>query len=297
MKKTHFYLIALILFLGSCNSSGPAADAYGNFESTAIYITPETGGKILSLTVDEGDEVQANQVVALLDSAEALIRSEQLLHQTEAAYASLKANEAQAAVYDQQVSNLEHDRRRLEQLLKDGSATQKQYDDVMAAIALAEKQKAALLSQNERIHAEIASLQSQANLIRLNINRCRVKTLCGGRVLNIYQHKGELAAPGKPIMRLASTDSLYLRAFASGDQLPLLQIGRQVTVKVDNGEGHLKSLRGTITWIAQEAEFTPKTIQTRRERVNLVYAFKVKVKNDGSLNIGMPGEVFFGENK
>jgi HlyD family secretion protein len=121
--------------------------------------------------------------------------------------------------------------------------------------------------------------------------------LCGGRVLNIYQHKGELAAPGKPIMRLANTDSLYLRAFASGDQLPLLQTGRQVTVKVDDGNGHLKTLRGTITWISQEAEFTPKTIQTRRERVNLVYAFKVKVKNDGSLNIGMPGEVFFGENK
>ncbi|NLH51996.1 MAG: HlyD family efflux transporter periplasmic adaptor subunit, partial [Bacteroidales bacterium] len=184
-----------------------------------------------------------------------------------------------------------------EKLLADGSATQKQYDDVVAAISLAQKQKAALLKQNDRLQAEIAAQKSQIDLMQLNVNRCRVLAPCDGRILNLYQRAGELAAPGKPLMRIANTDTLYLRAFASGDQLPIIQIGQQVTVRVDDEAGQLKTIAGTITWISQEAEFTPKTIQTRRERVNLVYAFKVKVLNDGSLNIGMPGEVFFPKNK
>ncbi|MEW6135061.1 MAG: efflux RND transporter periplasmic adaptor subunit [Bacteroidota bacterium] len=295
--KNAFVLIFAGLSLVSCNNSMPEADAYGNFESTPIYITPETGGKILAVVVDEGDRVKTGQLVALLDSSEIVIRQEQVVHQIEAANASISANQAQAAVYDQQITNLEIDRNRLEKLLADGSATQKQYDDVVAAISLAQKQKAALLKQNDRLQAEIAAQKSQIDLMQLNVNRCRVLAPCDGRILNLYQRAGELAAPGKPLMRIANTDTLYLRAFASGDQLPIIQIGQQVTVRVDDEAGQLKTIAGTITWISQEAEFTPKTIQTRRERVNLVYAFKVKVLNDGSLNIGMPGEVFFPKNK
>lgn len=296
MKKS-LVLIFVSLAIVSCKNSVPEADAFGNFESTPIYITPETGGKILAVAADEGDRVKTGQLVAILDSSEFLIRQEQVLHQIEAANASISANQAQAAVYDQQISNLEIDHNRLKKMLAGGSATQKQYDDVVAAISLSQKQKAALLKQNKRLEAEIAALKSQIDLIQLNLNRCKVLAPCDGRILNLYQRTGELAAPCKPLMRIANTDTLYLRAFASGDQLPLIQIGQQVFVKVDDGSGQLKTLAGTISWISQEAEFTPKTIQTRRERVNLVYAFKVKVINDGSLNIGMPGEVFISKNK
>lgn len=292
MKR--IWIISLIpLLLDSCGPKVPEADAYGNFESTPVYITPEVGGKILELKVDEGDKIQPGQTVAVLDSTELLLKLQQLMHQKEAAIASLSATSAQAAVYDQQIASLETDRKRLEKLLADGSATQKQYDDVVAAMDLAQKQKNALLKQNDRIGAEIKAIESQLDLMRLNIGRCRVKAMEAGQVLNIYQHAGELAVPGKPLLRMAHTDTLYLRAFASGDQLPQLQAGKEVTVRVDDGKGGLKALPGTITWISSEAEFTPKVIQTRRERVNLVYAFKVKVANDGSLNIGMPGEVFF----
>ncbi|MGC8865443.1 MAG: HlyD family secretion protein [Bacteroidales bacterium] len=283
----------LLLLLSSCGPKLPEADAYGNFESTPIYVTPEVGGKILEVKVDEGDKIRTGQTVAVLDSTEIRLKLQQLIHQKEAARASLNATTAQAAVYDQQIASLETDRRRLEKLLAEGSATQKQYDDVASAIALAQKQGKALLKQNDRIGAEIQAIESQIDLMLLNLRRCRIKAEIAGQVLNIYQHAGELAVPGKPLLRMAHTDTLYLRAFASGDQLPLLQAGKKVTVRVDDGKGNLKSLQGTITWISSEAEFTPKVIQTRRERVNLVYAFKVRVANDGSLNIGMPGEVFF----
>lgn len=291
--KRAWIILLLPLILGSCGPKVPEPDAYGNFESIPIYIMPEVGGKILEVKVDEGDKIQPGQTVAILDSTEILLKLKQLIHQKEAAMAGLSATTAQAAVYDQQIASLETDRRRLEKLLADGSATQKQYDDVVAAIALAQKQKYALLKQNDRTSAEIQAIESQTDLIRLNLRRCRVKAVNAGQVLNIYQHEGELAVPGKPLLRMAHIDTLYLRAFASGDQLPLLQVGKEVTVRVDDGKGGLKSLPGTITWISSEAEFTPKVIQTRRERVNLVYAFKVRVANDGSLNIGMPGEVFF----
>ncbi len=292
MRKIIIILLVL-WFMGACNSSEPQADAYGNFESTSLYITPEIAGKILELTVDEGDKVNTGQVIALLDSTEVLIKLEQIHHQIQAVEAGLIANEAQAAVYDQQIANLETDQHRLANLLMDGSATQKQYDDVTAAIALAQKQKSAVLKHNIRIGAELKGLKSQADLLRLSLARCQVKSQSQGQVLNIYQRCGEIATPGKPILRMAYTDTLYLRAFASGDQLPRLQIGKKVMVQIDDGLGNLKSYDGMITWIAEEAEFTPKTIQTRHERVNLVYAFKVKVANDGSLKMGMPGEVLF----
>jgi HlyD family secretion protein len=200
---------------------------------------------------------------------------------------------SQVDVQNEQKNTLLIEKERLEKLLKDGAATQKQMDDINGRIAVIESQIKSIGTQNTSVSGEVVTLEKQIDQVKDQIARSYIKNPVTGTVLEKYAEVSEIAAPGKSLYKIASLDELYLRVYVSGAQLSNLKIGQQVKVKVDDANGGFKDFPGTVTWISAQAEFTPKIIQTREERVNLVYAVKIKVKNDGTIKIGMPGEVDF----
>lgn len=291
MKKIIFSL-ATIALLASCNGNKNAADAFGNFESDEVIISAENGGKIVEAVANEGDAVKAGSVLAITDTVNMNLQKQQLSAQKSSIEAQKSNIQAQVAVSDQQIKNLNKDLNRIQKMLVDGAATQKQLDDIEGAISLANKQKAALNSQLNAIQKQADAMQAQVNVLGDKTNSSIVKAPIDGTILEKYIEKGELATPGKNLYKLADLKTLNLRVYISETQLPQIKIGQAVKVFIDNGSDK-KELQGIVSWISSQAEFTPKIIQTKEERVKLVYAIKVRVKNNGSLKIGMPGEIIF----
>lgn len=293
--KNYFFIITLLagLTIAGCKSGDKLPDAYGNFEANEVTVSAEAQGRILSFRLNEGAIIGLADTLGWIDTTDLGLKRRQLLHQITAMRAKFTSLDAQAAVYTQQMENLQKDKSRFDNMLKEGAATRKQVDDIESAILLATRQAQAVKAQYASLHAEIAALGDQLRQVEEALKRCRIVSPADGTVLVKYLNECEMAHIGKPLFRIADLSELMLRAYVSGSQLNRVAIGQQVKVYVDAGEGRLRELPGTTTWIAGEAEFTPKVIQTREERVNLVYAIKVSVKNDGSLKIGMPGEVRF----
>ncbi|NVO09534.1 MAG: HlyD family efflux transporter periplasmic adaptor subunit [Bacteroidales bacterium] len=283
--------------LSSCNRNGDKADAYGTFETDETTISAEASGKLLTFSIDEGELVKAGQIVGVIDSIQLYLKCKQLNSQIEAIKARIPNINAQSEVQAEQLNVLNIEYNRIKKMFADGSATQKQIDDIEGRISLAKKQKDAIDVQKTSTFAEIPALTAQVEQIKDQLRRCKIVNPADGKVLVTYVNQFESVIQGKALYKVANMDFMYLRAYISGNQLHSFQPGSKVKVFIDNESGQLIESEGIITWVSSEAEFTPKIIQTREERVKLVYPIKVKVKNDGSFRIGMPAEVRLISNK
>jgi len=292
MKIKYFFLI-IVIVLASCSGKNHKSDAYGNFEADDVIISSEANGKLLFFDIDEGEKVEADKLVGIIDTTDLVLRKKQLYAQKKAISSRLENIQSQIDVQEQQKKNLLVDKKRIENLLKDGAATQKQLDDINGKLDLIEVQISSIKTQNTTVLTELEVANTQIDQIGESIRKCNIINPINGVVLEKYAEPNEITAFGKPLYKIANLNDMYLRVYVSGAQLPHIKIGEQVEVLIDENEKTNKKLTGKVCWISETAEFTPKIIQTKEERVNMVYAVKIKVKNDGSLKIGMPGEANF----
>lgn len=289
-------LPALVLaLLMACQSDDRGADAYGNFEAREMLVSAEATGKVMDLRVSEGQRLEAGEVVGYVDTLQLQLKKQQLQASIMAILSKAQDIPVQQQVYEEQKNNLLREQRRLENLLADGAAVPKQLDDIKGQIELLERQMrahlATLRTTNQSLNREVAPIQAQIAQIDDQLAKSVITNPMRGRVLTTFVEPLELVTYGKPLYKLADMDELFLRAYVSGAQLPAVEVGQEVTVWIDKGANDRQALEGEITWIAEEGEFTPKAIQTKEARVDMVYAVKVKVTNDGRLKIGMPGEL------
>ena len=293
MKKI-LYVLPILLTLFSCHKN-EKYDATGIFEATTVTVSAETAGKIESMPVVEGDSVTKGELIARVDTSMFSIQLKQLMSQRKATESNTPDISAQAAALRSQIAHQEQECARFGRLLEDGATTQKTCDDAVAYLKTLKGQLEALLSSLNKNKASIndnsEAIYFQAEQIREQIDKCIIKSPLSGTVLIKYAEPGEYAIPGKPLYKIADMENIYLRCYFTASQLADITIGQKVTVIADFGGDEQYDYRGTITWIADESEFTPKSIQTNDSRANLVYAAKVAVKNDGRLKIGQYGEV------
>lgn len=293
MKKT-FLLPAITILLASCQSK-QEYDATGIFEATTVTVSSETSGKILALDIAEGDSVNIGQNVATIDTALLVLQYKQLRSQQSSTEQSSPDIAAQAAALRTQIAHQQCECARISRLLTDGAATQKQSDDANAQLNVLRGQLSALLSTLGKNRGSISdnalALQYQKEQIEEQIAKSSIISPITGTVLLKYAEAGEFATPGRPLFKVADLNNIYLRSYFTASQLADIKIGQTVTVIADFGGNEQFEYPGIITWIAQESEFTPKSIQTNDSRANLVYAVKIAVKNDGRLKLGQYGGV------
>jgi HlyD family secretion protein len=292
-SRLAFTIIISATFFLSCSDNNNKSDAYGTFESDEITISSEASGKILKLNIDEGQVLPPDTIIGLIDTTDLVLKKEQLLAQREAISSQVQNIISQINVQKQQKENLLIEKKRIQKLLKDNAATTKQLDDINGAIELIDKQIESIETQNSPVLNNIRGYDKQIAQIIESIKKCYIKNPISATILTKYAQPNEFAMVGKALFKIADLTKMYLRVYVSGNQLADIKIGQKVEVLIDKNEKENKSMNGTVTWISQNAEFTPKIIQTKEERVNLVYAIKVLVINDGSLKIGMPGEANF----
>ena len=277
--------------LGSCTGNGDKADGYGNFEATEITISAEANGKILFLDAEEGNVLAQNKVVGVIDTVQLSLKRDQLLASKNTIFSKSRNVLSQREVLKEQLKVAQNDKARVENLLQAKAATAKQLDDINGQINIIKEQIKSVETQNSPIINEIKSIEIQIRQIEDQINKSVIQNPVKGTVLVKYAEPNEITAFGKPLYKIANLEDMILRVYISENQLSTLKIGQEVSVKIDAGQ-EMISYPGVVSWIAESAEFTPKIIQTKEERVNLVYAVKVKVRNDGSLKIGMPAEMW-----
>lgn len=294
MRTTHLSisLILSVILMASCNNRHQFADAYGNFEAVETVISAESNGRILMLSVNEGEVLKAGDTTGLIDTTDLHYRRLQTLAQRRAVAGKASNISAQTEVYGQQKANLMTDKRRIENLLKEEAATPKQFDDISGAIEVLDRQIETVKSQLVNLADELAVIDAQLAQVADALKRCYIINPVSGTVLNRFAMAGEITAFGKPLYKIADLKTMDLRVYISGDMLSQVKTGQEADVLIDTPEGPAR-LKGKVNWISPTAEFTPKIIQTREERVNLVYAVKLSVPNDGRLKISMPAEVNF----
>ncbi len=288
-------LISLMMGLAilSCNRQKDASDAFGNFEADDQLVSSEIAGKLLTCNFEEGMTLTKGAEIATVDTVPLVLQIAQLESQMTTIQAHKQSVRTQIAVIEQQKKNLDKDKARIINMFKDGAATQKQVDDVTGNLEVFEKQIGNTRTQDQVLAGEAEVVVTQLAQLRDKINRCHILSPINGLVLESYKKAGELVGQGQSLCRVADVSTLNLRVYISGDQLSHIKIGQKVKVLIDDTAAKNKALEGTVSWISSEAEFTPKIIQTKVERVKLVYAVKIKVPNDGALKIGMPGEMKF----
>jgi len=311
--KMKFQLATIILatIVLSCNRKANKFDASGTFEVDEVVVSAMASGKILSLNIDEGSVIKKDSIVGLVDPTDLSLQKQQvqasiqaLNEKTSNVTPQVNMLQDQLAVQQTQLNNLLHERTRIENLLKEDAATQKQLDDINFQIESVKKQmnvtrqqinvqKTNVATQNRSILSEGKPLEKKAEQLQDQLNKTNIKNPVNGTVITKYAEAGEMTSNGKALYKIADLSTMTLRAYVTGSQLPQIKLGQPVQVLIDSGANKYRTYPGTITWISDKAEFTPKTIQTKDERANLVYAMKIKVKNDGFLKIGMYGEVKF----
>ncbi len=293
MKQTAL-LSALVILLAACRHSEDY-DATGIFEATTVTVSAETSGKLVSFAIDEGDSLLAGQQAALVDTTLLALQRKQLHSQQLSTEKSSPDIAAQAAALRSQIAHQQNECERIARLLADGAATQKQSDDANALLRTLRGQLEGLLSTLDKNRSSLtesaSALQYQQEQIEEQIRRSCITAPITGTVLQKYAEQGEYATPGRPLFRMANLDDIHLHCYFTASQLAHLRLGQEVTVIADFGGDEQYEYPGKIIWIAQESEFTPKSIQTQDSRANLVYAVKVAVKNDGRLKLGQYGEV------
>lgn len=295
--KRIFLLFSISMFVAACNSGNDEADAYGQFEADEVLISAEASGKLLSFIAEEGTTLAAGAHAGLIDTTQLYFKKRQLQAGMEALQARMPNVASQIKVYDDQLEAAQRELTRAQKLMADKAATQKQVDDLQSQVDVLKSRRSASLNnlndQNRSLVGEMNSLKFQLKQVEDQLQKSRIINPTKGTVLSNYVEEGELVQTGKPLYRIANLEELTLRAYVSGDQLVNIKIGEEVTVRVDKPHNGFQNFKGKVSWISDESEFTPKVIQTKEDRVNLVYAVKIKVVNEGQLKIGMPGEVLF----
>jgi len=281
------------LALGACKSGEKQSDAYGNFEAVETIVSSEMPGKLLIMDAKQGDQLELGKLIALIDTTELYLKKLQTQAQREASETKKQNVSAQINVFKEQKKNLLITQQRIDKMFADKAATLQQVDDINGSINVLDKQISATNTQFQLIGSEMEVTKRQVDLISEQLTKCRINSPIKGTVLETYLENGELATPGKPVLKMADMSNLELKVYVSGTQLSKVKLGNAAKVLIDSGSKEMQSLSGKITWISSESEFTPKIIQTKEERVKLMYGVKVLVPNDGSLKIGMPGEVVF----
>ena len=310
MKRYYVFFIVTILLV-SCSFHKNQFDAQGVFESDEVMVSAEVSGRLVSLNLEEGDSLKKDQPIAQIDPVSLKLQKAQLQASIEALNGKLTNADPQIALYNNQLAvqqsqltNLESEKNRISNLVKSDAATPKQLDDINFQIESLNKQMkvtrqqinvavASVNNQNKALMSEVAPLQKKIDQVDDLLHKCTVSNPIDGMVLTRYVSAGEMIVQGKPLYKIADISVMKLRVYVTGTQLPQIRLGQTVKVFVDAADKSYKEMQGTIASISSKAEFTPKTIQTKEERANLVYAVKLKVKNDGSLKIGMYGEVKF----
>lgn len=299
MKKTLTYssLLVLALAMTACGKGNKAYDASGVFESTEVTISAEGNGKIMSLGIQEGDRLEAGAVVGCIDTVQLFLSKVQLEASRRAVGSGRLNISRQIAALESQIVKQRQELDRFTKLEQAGASNRKQVEDIQAQLDILERQLAAqkesLQNANSNVSGQADAIEAQIAQLEDRIRKCVITSPVSGTVLAKYSEAGELAVQGRALFKVADLENIRLRAYITADQLTNIKLGQAVKVYADQGTSGRKEYAGTLVWISDKAEFTPKTIQTRDERANLVYAVKIAVKNDGLIKLGMYGEVKF----
>lgn len=297
MKKNQFIFIISILLLVSCNNSETDYDASGTFEATETIISAEANGRLMAFTVEEGETLDSGQYVGYIDSTQLFLQKQQLLAQVNATESQKPNINTQLAALKSQLAVAKKDQQRIQNMADQNAATQQSLDNANSRVETIEKQIDAQRSSLEITTGSISSqtdpIQAQVAQMEDKLKKCRLVNPLRGTVLAKYAEPNEVVNIGKPLYRIADLNAIYLKAYITASQLDTLKLNQNVTVLTDAGKKGYKNYDGTLYRISDKAEFTPKTIQTKEERANKVYAVKIRVVNDGFLKIGMYGEVRF----
>lgn len=299
MKKTLTYssLLVLALAMTACGKGNKVYDASGVFESTEVTVSAEGNGKIMSLDLQEGDRLEAGAVVGCIDTVQLYLSKIQLEASRRAVGSGRLNISRQIAALESQIAKQRQELDRFTKLEQAGASNRKQVEDIQAQLDILERQLAAqkesLQNTNSNVSGQADALEAQVMQLEDKIRKCVITSPVSGTILAKYSEAGELAVQGRALFKVADLDNIRLRAYITADQLTGLKLGQSVKVFADQGISGRKEYAGTLVWISDKAEFTPKTIQTRDERANLVYAVKIAVKNDGLIKLGMYGEVKF----
>lgn len=292
-----FKIFAIAIILSACNNNKVSFDASGSFEAEETIISSEATGTIKQFSIEEGQTLEAGQAIGYIDSLQLYLKKKQLLAQTKATTSRKPNVSAQLAALQSQLATAQKEKVRITNLVNGDAAPRKQLDDINAQIDVLKKQieaqKSSLDISTESISNDVLPLQVQVEQLNDQLSKCKIINPTNGTVLTKYAEANEMTATGKPLYKIADLSNIILRAYITGDQLTQVKLNQTVKVLTDDGKGGYKETEGTISWINDKAEFTPKTIQTKNERANMVYAIKVKVKNDGTYKIGMYGEIKF----
>lgn len=290
-------LASLLLTATACNRNRSQYDATGNFEATEVIVSSEVNGRILAFPVSEGDVLTAGAEAGLIDSTQLHLQRLQIESNIRALRSSRPDVEQQLAPLEEQLAKQRREKQRVENLLQADVTTGKQLDDISSAISVLEKQldaqRTSLQNSVTGIDAQIAAAEAQLGQLEEQLAKCRISSPIDGTVLAKYAQAGELAIAGKPLMKVADVAHIYLRAYLLSSQLANVKLGQPVKVYADFGKGSVRTYEGTVTWISDQSEFTPKNIVTADDRANMVYAVKIAVPNDGYLKIGMYGGINF----
>ncbi|WP_445957397.1 HlyD family secretion protein [Yeosuana sp.] len=290
IKKT-VTLSIVFATLFSCGKNNGKADGYGNFEATEITVSSENSGKLLMFNIEEGQNLTKDLFIGYIDTIPLSLKREQIVISKAVLNSKSKGVLSQISVLNAQMATAKKNQNRIENLIKDNAATQQQLDNITGEINVLKQQIRSIEIQNAPVVNELKNIDIQLKQIDDQIQKSIITNPINGTVLTKYAEPNEITSFGKPLYKIADLSTMELRVYLSEPQLASIKIGQEVTVKIDDSDT-MKSFKGTVNWIASEAEFTPKIIQTKEERVALVYAVKIKVTNDGSLKIGMPAEMW-----
>ncbi len=292
MKILKYSFIPLLLLM-ACNNRKDTSDAFGNFMAVEILVSAENAGKIIKKNILEGEKIKADQVAYQIDTIQSFLKKQELIARRKSVIAKQLNIQAQISVLNEQERALKNDLMRFRKLLPEGAVSQKQVDDLENNLLVIQKQIAQVKTNFLSINAEVDAIDASIKQVNDLLKRATIVSPATGTVLATYTEEGESVNQGKPLFKIANLDTMELKAYFSAQQLAEVKIGDEVWVLTDDGNGGIRKYKGQINWIASSAEFTPKIIQTREERVNLVYAVKIIVLNDGYIRINMPGEVRF----
>lgn len=292
--RNRLLLLPILIFLSSCGNGEKDFDASGVFEAKEILVSSEANGKILCLDIEEGQDIVKDQQYGLVDTLQLYFKRQQLLHSIQAIGGRAIDVNTQIAAMEENIRKLKIEKNRVEALLKRNAANKKQLDDINSNIVVAESQllaqKSSFEKGNKSISSEEAAYRSQVLQINDQLEKSRIKSPISGKVLLKYSEQGEITSVGRPIFKVSDVENMILRVYITSSQLTKIKVSEEVRVFADFGS-ETKEYKGRISWISSKAEFTPKSIQVKDDRDNLVYAIKVMVKNDGYLKIGMYADV------
>lgn len=297
MKNTKTLLASVAILLAACGGDQARFDATGSFEATEVIISSEASGKIMQLDLEEGDEMEAGKMVGYVDSTQLYLTRLQLIQNKKSILSGRPDIKTQIEALERELDNALADQKRIENLVKGEVASQKQLDDANTRVSMIKSkidaQKSVLGTTNQTLLEQSKTVELQLLQVQDQLKKCRIINPMKGTILTKYSNAFEVTGPGKPLYKIADLSDITLKAYITRDQFVSLKLGQKVKVMTDDTGGKQKTYEGTVEWINDKAEFTPKSIQTKDERANLVYAIKVKVKNDGTLKIGMYGEIVF----